>query len=570
MNNYALEQAEELFEQALEYFLGIEKEKNMIHAKELLQQSSELGLSKSSNLLGDWYIKKIIPGDNYKEAFKLYTRGCEFGDMRSFSRLAMCYEKGYGIKKDIPKALELYEKSVELGNKDACFSIARIYEKGENIKMDLSKAILWYKRGYEKGDADCACNLATCYYKGKGIEQNIEKAKEIFLAFSEYNTQNQRNLGVIFYKGTPSCKPNEEEAIYWFTKAANNGDITSMLHLGKIYKNLDKEKAMEWYRKAGSLDHKKAAYSYAFHLYQYKIDWNESFKWMKCSAENKHVPAQFLLGLFYKCGIGTPVAHDKAFYWFNIAAENGYEQSYSHIGRYYRDERIIKIDYENALFWFEKAIASQNINVRGEALYDYGVMYLDGLGVKKNKIRAIGYLLESKELGCINAINKLKELDSDIISNENINNSRIIEHGNIIEYVEMKVNDGYESANWVENIVPKLNIYIECAKQYGLVGKNSEEKWFWKLSNKDFAQWVLDVSDDLKLYTTNERNQRKYYPYYFANLFLTKKGIKFKSEDLRHNMSAINTSINGKEVRNIKPLIAVRGIARREIKAKSL
>ena len=52
----------------------------------------------------------------------------------------------------------------------------------------------------------------------------------------------------------------------------------------------------------------------------------------------------------------------------------------------------------------------------GEALYDYGVMYLDGLGVKKNKIRAIGYLLESKELGCINAINKLKELDSDIIS----------------------------------------------------------------------------------------------------------------------------------------------------------
>ena len=73
----------------------------MIHAKELLQQSSELGLSKSSNLLGDWYIKKIIPGDNYKEAFKLYTRGCEFGDMRSFSRLAMCYEKGYGIKRKI-------------------------------------------------------------------------------------------------------------------------------------------------------------------------------------------------------------------------------------------------------------------------------------------------------------------------------------------------------------------------------------------------------------------------------------------------------------------------------------
>ena len=75
MNNYALEQAEELFEQALEYFLGIEKEKNMIHAKELLQQSSELGLSKSSNLLGDWYIKKIIQGIIIKKHLNYIQEG---------------------------------------------------------------------------------------------------------------------------------------------------------------------------------------------------------------------------------------------------------------------------------------------------------------------------------------------------------------------------------------------------------------------------------------------------------------------------------------------------------------
>ena len=136
---------------------------------------------------------------------------------------------------------------------------------------------------------------------------------------------------------------------------------------------------------------------------------------MKLSAENKHVSAQFLLGLFYKCGIGTPVNHEKAFYWFNLAAENGYEQSYSHIGRYYLDGRIVKTNYENAALWFEKAITSQNENVRGEALFDYGVLYLDGLGVSKNREKAIGYFVESKKLGCLNAINKLKELEAENI-----------------------------------------------------------------------------------------------------------------------------------------------------------
>ncbi len=569
--DYSKEQmAEDLFNQALEYFLGIEKGKNMIRARYLLQKSAELGLNKALNLLGDWYIKKIIPNDNYKEAFDLYTKGCELGDMRSFSRLAMCYEKGYGVERNIKKSLALYEQSVELGNKDACFNIARIYETGKCITMDLSKAITWYVKGTEMGDADCACNLATCYYKGKGIAQDLDKAKELFLEFAEYNTQNQKNLGVIFYKGTPLCNPNEERAIYWFTQAANNGNIESMLHLGKIYiNNNNKEEAMKWYKKAAVLDDKKGAYTYAFRLYEYKIDWKESFTWMKLSAENKHVPAQFLLGLFYKCGIGTPVNHEKAFYWFNLAAENGYEQSYSHIGRYYLSGHFVKISYENASLWFEKAITSQNENVRGEALFDYGVLYLDGLGVSKNREKAIGYFVESKKLGCINAINKLKELEAENITEENSNTYRFLQDANIVEYVEMKVKDGYESVNWVPNIIQKLNIYIKCAKDFGLVKCNSSEKWVWQLSNKDYAQWLLDVSDDLKLYITDERKNRNYYPRYFANLFLTQKGKKFKSEQLRHYMYMINNS-DKQDVRGMKQLIDIRKKARDMIKAKSL
>lgn len=563
------EKAEELFNMALEYYLGIARDKNLIKAKELLEQAAELGSDKSSILLGDLYIKKILQSDNYKEAYDLYKKGCKHGDCRSFSRLAMCYEKGYGIEKNIVKSLELYEKSTTLGNKGACFSIARIYEKGHGVKKDLSKAFNWYFKGADLGDAECACNLAFCYYKGIGTIQNIDKAKDLFLLHSEYNALIQKNLGVIYYKGTPKCKPNEKEAIRWLTKAAENGDVTSMLYLGKIFRESNIDQALEWYQKAAAIDSKEAAYKYGFFLYK-KNQWDDSFKWMQLSAENKYTAAQFMLGLFYKCGIGTPVNHTKAFFWFNLAAENEYEQAYSHIGRYYREGRLVSVNYETALSWFEKAIRSSDINVKSEALYDYGIMYMKGLGLKKNEKKGLDYLLESSKLGCLNAINKLKEFKLEKICRQETetNVSYIIDHGNILDFVEWKIKDEFENTNWKPNADKRLMAYIQVAKDYGLVKKNKEGKWLWTLNNKDYAQWILDVSDDIGLYilmTKDGKEERNYFPTRFSRLFLTKSGKEFKPIDLRSYMSSINRGTTS-EVRNAKKLMDIRNKSRQEVK----
>lgn len=545
MGNSQQQEAAILFEQALNFFHGIGQEKNLIRAQALLIQSAQMGYLKAIKQLGDWYVTDKLPNKEYDKAVFWYQKGFELGDPQSTDQLAKCYERGIGTAKDIDKAIYLFEKAYQGGNAGSCFSLARIYEKGDYVDMDLELAISWYRKGAAMGDSDCVCNLGYCYFKGLGVKQDADKAVELFLPNAEYNKFVQRNLGIIYYQGTPTCPPDETKAILWLTKAANNGDVTSMLHLGKIYIRKDKEISMDWYAKAANTGNIKALYQYGFYLYKNsnQEEWYKSFDLMKRAAEGGHAAAQFMLGLFYKCAVGTETNHLKAFYWFNLAAENEYEQAFSHIGRYYKDGRLVPKNYETALFWFEKAIPSKDNNVRSEALYDYGCMYLDGLGVKKDKNKAIGYFKQSKDLDCINAINKLKEL-----GNPNTNNikncvSDIIDHGDIIEFVKMKILDGDANKNWPTDIVNRLIVYVESAIECGIAKQNEDGHRQWLLNEVDYALWVIAVSEDLKLSVKTDSGQTRYYPKRFAKLFLNKKGKEFAN--LRHHMSELNKDVDG-------------------------
>lgn len=533
---------EQLFNQALDYFHGIGKDKNILIARHLMQEAAELGLAKAAILLADWYVKKYIPSTSCAEAIELYERCCAMGNPQAMCRLGMCYRKGIGVSRDPAKALEYYVKAHEAGMKEACFDIAIAYEKGLGVEKDLDQAVKWYKEGAESGDPSCACNLGFCYCNGVGTPRDIDKARDLFLEYSEFSPVIQKNLGVIFCKGTAACPPDEKQGVHWLKKAANNGDCVSALHLGDIFRKRDRDEAMKWYARAAELDKKKGAYTYAFYLYKYNSEgaWSSAFEWMKLSADHRYVPAMFMLGLFYKCGVGTDADHTKALFWFNLAAENEYDQAYCHIGRYYRTGQAVAVNYEMALQWFEKAIASKDDNVRGEALYDYGMMYLDGLGVIRNRGKAIAFFCQARDLGCINAINRLSDLNNPKPDDSLLDRTRVLKEGDIIQYVRMKVDDGHMKEKWAPDILRKLEAQVEMVKESGIAKQRPDGRYMWTLSNVDYAQWVLMVSDKLGLYCGESIDKRSYHPKFFAPLFLNKKGKEFKPVDLRTNMRKIN------------------------------
>jgi hypothetical protein len=91
-----------------------------------------------------------------------------------------------------------------------------------------------------------------------------------------------------------SAAHDYEQAVEWYTKAANQGNITAELDLASLYRDgrgklfaRDAEQAAEWYRKA---------------------------------AEQGDPRAQGALGMLYTLGQGVPRSDVEAYYWLDLAA----------------------------------------------------------------------------------------------------------------------------------------------------------------------------------------------------------------------------------------------------------
>jgi len=119
-----------------------------------------------------------------------------------------------------------------------------------------------YQPKANQGDADAQFNLALLYYNGLGIPQD------------------------------------RRYAIYWYTKAAEQGHIQAQYFLGKLYNFGDGEEVRQ--------DFKLAVY------------------WLTKAAEQGHIQAQYLLGHMYEYDDEPPQDYKLAFFWYTKAAEQNH------------------------------------------------------------------------------------------------------------------------------------------------------------------------------------------------------------------------------------------------------
>lgn len=101
-------------------------------------------------------------------------------------------------------------------------------------------------------------------------------------------------------------------------------------------------------------------------------------------AEQGNAEAQFRLGMAYYNGDKIEKDEEKAFEWWMKAAEQGVEDAAYCLGCIH----FKKKDFHTAIEFYLKAISDPVIN---EAAFQLGVIYENGLGVAKNKVKAIEY-----------------------------------------------------------------------------------------------------------------------------------------------------------------------------------
>lgn len=120
------------------------------------------------------------------------------------------------------------------------------------------------------------------------------------------------------------------EAVKWYGKAAEQGDVKAQDKLGDMYTvgegvERDEEEAEKWYRKAAEQGDAAAQCSlgerYAMGGADIERDDVEAVKWYKKAAEQGYPFGCRLLGAMYECGHGVPMDEKEAEKWYRKAAE---------------------------------------------------------------------------------------------------------------------------------------------------------------------------------------------------------------------------------------------------------
>ncbi len=213
-------------------------------------------------------------------------------------------------------------------------------------------------------DTSVNTRLGIMYMHGnieQGIKQDYEKAYEIFLKFAKKgDAEAQYLLGVLFekakgvkidnkrYSSYSSWKKFEgnKQSVYWYKKAAENGQIYAQYILGFLNFN---------------------------GLSGVQKDFEKAFYWYKKAAEQGFADAQIDLGAMYLLGDGVVKEPKQGFHWFKMAAEQGSISAQYKLGELYYEGSGVKKDLNNAVFWYKKAGEKECYHL--SVLYDYPYDY---------------------------------------------------------------------------------------------------------------------------------------------------------------------------------------------------
>lgn len=252
-------------------------------ALEELAPLAELGNAEAQGILGDMYFEGKGLNKDLVKALEWYKQSAIQGvDTAIRGLLTMQQEQNYTT------LMEDFMPLAEVGNKNAQLIIARFFHN----KTDYANAIIWFRKSAEQGQADAQFELGLMLERGEGTLKNVEEATDWYLKSAteseKINPEKDINMGMVslgrvlvkileenpqhkgYWYSNPiaqraigwnySSKSSKKtsEAIKWFLKAAQQGDISSQKELaGRYFTGHDVaqnyREAFYWFLKAASL-----------------------------------------------------------------------------------------------------------------------------------------------------------------------------------------------------------------------------------------------------------------------------------------------------------------------------
>lgn len=243
---------------------------------------------------------------------------------------------------NVAGAIPLLAEEAKLGNPVAAFNLGKIYEDGAAGAPDFTQAATYYRIAAEIDTAP--------RYNGAALGA---QGPQLISAAQMYG---QYALGRLYETGKGVPQDNNE-AIGWYTRAADLGNIKAMLKLAVIQRE---------------------------GLPGVPPDLASSTSWLQRAAEMGSVPAALELGRAYQTGIGVVPNAQEAAKWFQQALAGGAVSAEYNMGTLYRNGLGGQPDFVRAVEHFERGASAKD----PLAMLALGDLYANGQGVPADKVQA--------------------------------------------------------------------------------------------------------------------------------------------------------------------------------------
>lgn len=125
--------------------------------------------------------------------------------------------------KDYVTAFNIWQ--AEANNKSdssSQFNLALLYQFGLGVVKDIDKAVFWYTEAANAGDSKAQTNLGHLFYEGGVVTRDISRAMKLFeLAARQGNVSAQYNLSRAYLAGI-GVKPDFVKGFVWLSMAAKS------------------------------------------------------------------------------------------------------------------------------------------------------------------------------------------------------------------------------------------------------------------------------------------------------------------------------------------------------------
>ena len=382
------------------YAWGIGTVKNPQKALEYFQKAALKDYSRALNDLGNCYLQGFGTLRNNDLAKVCFQKSAELNDCQGLFMMGV-----FTTNTDLAKAITYYCRAAQLGHIEASLRAANFYYG----QKDYRSAAHYYNLAANKQAPLAIYSLAIFYKFGLGgyPKDNKEEIKLLKQAANLENPEAMTLIGNYYRKGYDSLiVKNINEAIIWFGKASEKGNLEARHNLGELYLNGEcgepyLKNAFAFFKSASEGNYiasfSKLAFCYLNGLGTEK-DLNQAIFWLEKSANAGIPEGQRIYADCFIQGLGIERDFQKAFKLYDLAAKGEDAEAMTKLAdMYYSGFESVLPDYAKAAEWYNKAY------LKGDQLaaYKLGLLFYDGKGVEKNLDQARTLFLYAWETGHI-------------------------------------------------------------------------------------------------------------------------------------------------------------------------